>query len=97
VEVVHSLAVPSEDALAISSPSGEMTNELIGPECARSGESELGTGWRTPGVDLTIITCGNETPAFRRPDHQAHWIIMGKWLCLRLASPCVPDANCLIV
>lgn len=37
VEVVHSIAVPSEDALAISSPSSEMANELIGPECARSG------------------------------------------------------------
>lgn len=37
VEVVHSLAVASEDALAISSPSGEMANELIGPECACSG------------------------------------------------------------
>lgn len=34
--VAHSLAVPSEDALAISSPSSE-TIELIGPECARSG------------------------------------------------------------
>lgn len=37
VEVVHSIAVPSEDAVAISSPSSEMANESTGTECARSG------------------------------------------------------------
>jgi hypothetical protein len=38
VAVLHSLAVLSTDALATSSPSGEIANEIMVSECARSGD-----------------------------------------------------------
>jgi hypothetical protein len=69
VAVLHSRAVASLGALAISSPLGEIAKELRASECARYGDSS-GTSRRTPEVDLATNTCGKKETTIWRPDYQ---------------------------